>query len=114
MQGKRIRPSGSDVLVSQDIPFHRSYAFSTIFSGDSGTNSMLHVVQMARVFSDSKTFVDMKVRTSPNVARTAFNCLMAETANEPSRDDVVRFVDDHFTLDNQVSYKSQLEALKQT
>ena len=39
-------------------------------------DSLLHVVQMARLYKDSKTFVDKAVKTSPNVVLQNFQEMM--------------------------------------
>uniref|UniRef100_A0A8D8TAE1 Trehalase n=1 Tax=Cacopsylla melanoneura TaxID=428564 RepID=A0A8D8TAE1_9HEMI len=45
---------------------------------------LLHAVQMASVFPDSKTFVDMKLRHSPDTTWRMFNELMNRTENRPT------------------------------
>ena len=39
-------------------------------------DSLLHVVQMARLYKDSKTFVDKAVKTSPNLVLQNFQEMM--------------------------------------
>jgi alpha,alpha-trehalase len=43
---------------------------------------------MARIFSDSKTFVDMRQRQPPNETLQLFEEFMALTGGNPSRDQV--------------------------
>ncbi|XP_026288503.1 trehalase isoform X2 [Frankliniella occidentalis] len=57
---------------------------------------LLHVVQMARIYPDSKTFVDKKVRESPEVALKQFEKLMQETGSNPSFEQVQNFVNQTF------------------
>lgn len=47
---------------------------------------------MARLYNDSKTFVDMKLKQSPNRTIQLFNEFMAEHSDTPSREDVRKFV----------------------
>lgn len=56
---------------------------------------LLHTVQMARINNDSKTFVDMKLKASPNI--TLNNFQVWRIANPlPSTADVRAFVDANF------------------
>ncbi|XP_063218979.1 trehalase isoform X3 [Bacillus rossius redtenbacheri] len=57
---------------------------------------LLHTVQMASLYQDSKTFVDMKLRRSPRETLQQFRALMQRTGSRPSRDQVHRFVNDSF------------------
>lgn len=50
--------------------------------------NLLHTVQMARLFNDSKHFVDMSLKASPNDTLRAFQDLMNETGNKPSKEQV--------------------------
>ena len=43
---------------------------------DGGPGSILHVVQMAQIFADSKTFVDMKMKRDPAAVRQNFDLMM--------------------------------------
>ena len=45
-------------------------------------------MQLARVFNESKTFVDMKQRQPPNETLQLFEEFMAQTGRNPSRDQV--------------------------
>ena len=75
--------------------------FRTIFNDVSHT-SILHMVQMARIFPDSKTFVDMKIRQSPSSVLLNFNQIMAAHNNNPPKHVLAKFVSDNFTHDNQM------------
>ncbi|XP_034249125.1 trehalase-like isoform X2 [Thrips palmi] len=57
---------------------------------------LLRVVQLAGVFPDSKTFVDKKVKQSPEETIRRFQELLQRTGGAPSRDQVVDFVDQSF------------------
>ncbi|XP_051859401.1 trehalase isoform X1 [Drosophila albomicans] len=58
--------------------------------------SLLDTVQMAKLFEDSKTFVDMKLLFSPQKTLEDFDAFMAAKNNTPSRDEIREFVDAHF------------------
>nr|AUX15124.1 membrane-bound trehalase [Sogatella furcifera] len=57
---------------------------------------LIHTVQMASIFPDSKTFVDMKMKYSRNETLKRFNDMMLRTENAPSRHDVELFVGETF------------------
>lgn len=59
---------------------------------------LLHTVQMARIYPDSKTFVDMKVRESPEGALQRFDKLMKDTGNNPTFDQIKSFVNETFEV----------------
>ncbi len=76
--------------------------YHSIFT-DHGPNSILHAVQMHRVFPDSKTFVDMKVLRRPEEVQAAFDALAKRHAPlPPPKKDVAEFVRQHFTMENQM------------
>lgn len=58
--------------------------------------SLLHTVQMARLFQDSKTFVDKKLRFHPDLVLLQFERLMNVTSGLPSDADLAQFVEDCF------------------
>jgi len=65
--------------VNQEMSF-----FSPIYCyGD-----LLHTVQLANIFRDSKTFVDKRQRQHPNETLQLFEKFMAETGGNPNRDQV--------------------------
>ncbi len=76
---------------------------SSLFT-DRGSSSILHVVQMSRLFPDSKTFVDMKVSGGcPNAVQAEFdNLLERHSPRAPPREEVMQFVHRHFTLESQM------------
>lgn len=57
---------------------------------------LLHTVQMASIYTDSKTFVDMKMKKPPNETLASFRDFMAQTAENPSRSQIEKFVNDTF------------------
>ncbi|KAL0271426.1 UNVERIFIED_CONTAM: hypothetical protein PYX00_008531 [Menopon gallinae] len=57
---------------------------------------LLHTVQMAHLFPDSKTFVDMKLKHPPNQTLYEFNAFMEKTNHTPTVLDLERFVSEHF------------------
>nr|CAD7397869.1 unnamed protein product [Timema poppensis] len=57
---------------------------------------LLHTIQMASIFSDSKTFVDMKLKSLPNITLENFNQFMDTTSRNPTRDQVIEFVNKTF------------------
>ena len=68
--------------------FIRFLFYSEIYcSGD-----VLHTIQMAKIFNDSKTFVDMKLKKSPKETIQFFHEFMAAHGDSPTRDDIIEFV----------------------
>lgn len=57
---------------------------------------LLHTVQMASIYADSKTFVDMKLKYPPNETLLRFDEMMNKTLRNPSRRDIELFVNDTF------------------
>ena len=53
-----------------------SPCFSEIYCDAETTHSLLHVVQMAKIYNDSKTFVDKSLKSSPEDVLQKFNQLM--------------------------------------
>ncbi|CAH0398060.1 unnamed protein product [Chilo suppressalis] len=58
-------------------------------------SELLHHVQMARLYPDSKTFVDLHMRDSEEVILADFRKLLNETEN-PTKEQLQAFVDKHF------------------
>jgi hypothetical protein len=68
-------------------------------------NSLLHKVQMSRIFSDSKTFVDMTLKDdviSTEDVLQRFDDLMKKSDQNPDKTILLKFVQEHFTLENQL------------
>lgn len=63
-----------------------------IFSEIYCSGEVLHTIQMAKIFNDSKTFVDMKLKRSPKETVQLFHEFMAEHADQPTKNDVIGFV----------------------
>lgn len=61
------------------------------------TGELLHRVQLMRVFPDSKTFVDLKLLQTEHKTLADFAKLMHDTDKNPSRQELIKFVDSHFT-----------------
>lgn len=57
---------------------------------------LLHTIQMAGIYTDSKTFVDMKIKTSPADVLQKFEVLMNETENMPTKLEIQNFVKENF------------------
>lgn len=53
---------------------------------------LLHTIQMAKIYEDSKTFVDMKMKYPPNETMQKFEEFMAKYNDTPSRQNVKDFV----------------------
>lgn len=51
---------------------------------------------MAKIYLDSKTFVDMKMRFSPNETLSRFADFMVVNDNHPSKSAVMKFVEENF------------------
>lgn len=60
-------------------------------------SQLLHDVQMARIFPDSKTFIDYQMRNDANVTLAAFQQLLDQTNNSLTKNDLTEFVHLHFT-----------------
>ncbi|KAH8370512.1 hypothetical protein KR093_003838, partial [Drosophila rubida] len=57
---------------------------------------LLDTIQMAKLFQDSKTFVDMKLTVSPTKTMEDFEAFMAAKNNTPTKDEIRQFVNEHF------------------
>ncbi|KAG6446640.1 trehalase isoform X1 [Manduca sexta] len=57
---------------------------------------LLDTVQMAGLYNDSKTFVDMKIKLSPNITMEHFHEMMRRTGSQPTKADIREFVDQNF------------------
>nr|UYZ39132.1 soluble trehalase 1A like protein [Apocheima cinerarius] len=73
------------------------YCSSLYCSGE-----LLHRVQLARIFPDSKSFVDLRLVRAENETLADFSKLMQETKHNPSREQLARFVDQHFLDGNEL------------
>lgn len=68
------------------------------------TGELLHSVQLAKIFPDSKTFVDLKLLNSEEEIFSCFIRLMAITDNNPTRDQLMAFLDQHFEEKEELLY----------
>ncbi|XP_026288506.1 trehalase isoform X1 [Frankliniella occidentalis] len=82
---------GPPIHLSSTTPPTCLVCSAVVCQGD-----LLRVVQLAGVFPDSKTFVDKKVKQSPEETIRRFQELLQKTGGTPSRDQVVAFVDQSF------------------
>ncbi|XP_063871932.1 trehalase-like isoform X1 [Scylla paramamosain] len=57
---------------------------------------ILHYVQRARVYNDSKVFVDLKLKGSQEEVENQFFALLKVTNNDPNKEDVEKFLDENF------------------
>ena len=64
------------LLTSVTFGLEDSPCFSEIYCDAETTHSLLHVVQMAKIYNDSKTFVDKSLKSSPEDVLQNFNQLM--------------------------------------
>ncbi|ENN70552.1 hypothetical protein HUJ04_007985 [Dendroctonus ponderosae] len=65
--------------------------------------SLLDTVQRARIFSDSKTFVDMSQINTEEITLRNFNALLAQTNNNPTKAEVAQFVQENFENDTELA-----------
>ena len=57
---------------------------------------LLHTVQMAKLYDDSKTFVDKKLRFQPEFILANFQRLLNTTNEKPTQQELRDFIDEHF------------------
>ncbi|XP_078048577.1 trehalase isoform X2 [Augochlora pura] len=57
---------------------------------------LLHTIQMASIYKDSKTFVDMKMKQSPNQTLQLFHEFMEQVDQMPTRRQIEQFVNRTF------------------
>lgn len=65
------------------------------------TGPLLHTVQMARIFNDSKTFVDLKQIHEENITLSNFQKLMHDNNQNPSVEKIEQFVKENFEAGNE-------------
>lgn len=83
------------VCVAQASSSVRSILVPPCASNVYCTGPLLHAVQTARIYPDSKTFVDLRMLKSENETLQDFDQLV-EKYKEPSRDQIETFVKEHF------------------
>ncbi|CAH0719621.1 unnamed protein product, partial [Brenthis ino] len=59
-------------------------------------SNLLHYVQKSRIFPDSKTFVDLRLKKDQNTTVAAFDELLKETNNSPTNEQIQAFLDSYF------------------
>ncbi|KAJ3663036.1 hypothetical protein Zmor_007346 [Zophobas morio] len=62
---------------------------------------LLHTIQMAKPFEDSKTFVDMKLKHDEKTTLDNFDVFITNTNNNPTKEEVQQFVSDNFEEGNE-------------
>ncbi|XP_044253283.1 trehalase-like [Tribolium madens] len=77
-----------ETVFSQSLPSCESKIYCQ--------GKLLDKIQMARLFNDSKTFVDMSLKNPEDTVLENFDKLLEESDNNPSKDDLQKFVDDNF------------------
>lgn len=61
------------------------------------TGDLIDLVMSMRIFNDSKTFVDLKLKQNPNDTMAAFNNFIAKyNKTEPPRDELKAWLLEHF------------------
>ncbi|XP_065159309.1 trehalase-like [Atheta coriaria] len=60
--------------------------------------NLLHTIQMAALFNDSKHFVDMSMNADEDVILKNFDVFMKENNQEPTKEQVEQFVNDNFSF----------------
>lgn len=63
---------------------------------------LLKTVQLAGIFNDSKTFVDLYQLHDPDVTVNNFNTLMKVTNNSPNRSEVATYVNENFAMQDEL------------
>lgn len=66
------------------------------------SGQLLHTVQMARIFSDSKTFVDLKQTHPEATTLTNFKLLMNSTNQQPTVEQIKQFLVENFEEGNEL------------
>lgn len=64
--------------------------------------NLLDTVQTARLYPDSKTFVDMKMKKPSSEILEEFDALMQNTNQNPTKQQIQQFVDDNFEEGNEL------------
>ena len=75
--------------------------FRSLFT-NCNEDSILHTIQMSRIFPDSKTFVDMKLLHPPAKVEENFRQLTMVAGANPDASTLREFVEDNFSLENQM------------
>lgn len=81
------------------------YCSTLPFSCDSAIychGELLHTIQLAKIFDDSKTFVDKKLMHAPNETLDHFRDFMNATNNHPNKTEIEQFVATNFADGNEL------------
>ncbi|KPJ02593.1 Trehalase [Papilio xuthus] len=65
-------------------------------------SDLLHYVQTSRIYTDSKTFVDLHLKNDENKTLADFNELLEKTNRNPSKEQIKNFVDEYFQSGNEI------------
>ncbi|XP_012269017.2 trehalase-like [Athalia rosae] len=63
---------------------------------------LLKTMQLAELFNDSKTFVDLFQLHDPEVTLSNFDTMMSETGNNPDRARLEKFLEDNFSQESEL------------
>lgn len=82
----------SQICSCEDEPLHPTCPSDIYCHGP-----LLHTIQMAKIYTDSKTFVDMKMKLTPNETMQKFDLFMLDfKETQPTREQVKKFVELNF------------------
>ncbi|CAH0764744.1 unnamed protein product [Diatraea saccharalis] len=84
------------VLMAVSVGADRSNLPPTCESEIYCHGPLLDTVQMAGLYNDSKTFVDMKLKYSPNITMGHFKEMMNRTDSRPTKAEIMEFVEQYF------------------
>uniref|UniRef100_A0A2A4JN84 Trehalase n=1 Tax=Heliothis virescens TaxID=7102 RepID=A0A2A4JN84_HELVI len=82
-------------LVSADLP-------NTCTKAVYCDSDLLHRVQMARLYNDSKTFVDLQMNFDENTTLTEFEKFLNLHDRNPTKEQLMEFVNEYFSNDNEL------------
>jgi alpha,alpha-trehalase len=57
---------------------------------------IIHTVQQAQIYKDSKTFVDMPLKYEPNTVKTNFEFMIKQHGPQPPKEEIQKFLDHNF------------------
>ncbi|KAI4456205.1 trehalase [Holotrichia oblita] len=63
---------------------------------------LLHTIQMAGLYEDSKSFVDKSLKYNVSTTLRTFNKLMSDTDQNPSKEQLLDFVNENFLSQNEL------------
>ncbi|KAL3272827.1 hypothetical protein HHI36_014287 [Cryptolaemus montrouzieri] len=68
------------------------------------TGPLLHLIQMSKIFADSKTFVDMRMLNSPEEVLENWDTFMEENEQNPSKYAIKKFITENFNDGDELEY----------